>query len=104
MALFVSAYLVGVLTILSPCILPILPFTFAQADRPFRKSGLPLLPGMADSLKIHLMRKSDGYNPGSARASSRSAPGIQPAANGAAPGTHTLARPVSASCRSTSTV
>jgi len=45
--LFLVAYVGGILTILSPCILPILPFTFARADRPFRKSGLPLLVGMA---------------------------------------------------------
>jgi cytochrome c biogenesis protein CcdA/thiol-disulfide isomerase/thioredoxin len=47
MILFVLAFLGGVLTILSPCILPILPFTFARADQPFRKSGLPLLLSMA---------------------------------------------------------
>ena len=47
MTLFVLAFLGGVLTILSPCILPILPFTFARADQPFRKSGLPLLLSMA---------------------------------------------------------
>jgi cytochrome c biogenesis protein CcdA/thiol-disulfide isomerase/thioredoxin len=47
MVLFVLAFLGGVLTILSPCILPILPFTFARADQPFRKSGLPLLLSMA---------------------------------------------------------
>ena len=47
MVLFVLAFLGGVLTIVSPCILPILPFTFARADRPFRKSGLPLLLSMA---------------------------------------------------------
>ncbi len=47
MILFVLAYLGGVLTILSPCVLPILPFTFARADQPFRKSGLPLLLSMA---------------------------------------------------------
>ncbi len=47
MVLFVLAYLGGVLTILSPCILPILPFTFARADQPFRKNGLPLLLSMA---------------------------------------------------------
>src|SRR5208337_3754310 len=41
------AYLGGVLTILSPCILPVLPFVFARSDRPFLKSGLPLLAGMA---------------------------------------------------------
>ena len=41
------AYLGGVLTILSPCILPVLPFVFARADQPFVRSGLPLLLGMA---------------------------------------------------------
>jgi len=45
--LFVVSYLAGVLTIVSPCILPVLPFVFASADRPFVKSGLPLLVGMA---------------------------------------------------------
>src|ERR1700710_1938322 len=49
MLLFVVAYLGGVLTILSPCILPVLPFVFARADQPFVKSGLPLLLGMAFS-------------------------------------------------------
>jgi cytochrome c biogenesis protein CcdA/thiol-disulfide isomerase/thioredoxin len=44
--LFLAAYLGGVLTILSPCILPVLPFTFARADQPFRRTGLPLLLGM----------------------------------------------------------
>jgi cytochrome c biogenesis protein CcdA/thiol-disulfide isomerase/thioredoxin len=47
MVLFVLAFLGGVLTILSPCILPVLPFTFARADLPFRKAGLPLLLSMA---------------------------------------------------------
>ncbi len=47
MTLFVLAYLGGVLTILSPCILPVLPFVFARADRPFLRSGLPMLIGMA---------------------------------------------------------
>jgi cytochrome c biogenesis protein CcdA/thiol-disulfide isomerase/thioredoxin len=47
MFLFVVSYLGGVLTILSPCILPVLPFVFARADQPFVKSGLPLLLGMA---------------------------------------------------------
>src|SRR6201996_5084858 len=47
MILFGLAYLGGVLTILSPCILPVLPFVFARADQPFLKSGLPLLAGMA---------------------------------------------------------
>ncbi len=47
MFLLVLAYLGGVLTLLSPCILPVLPFVFARADRPFLRSGLPLLVGMA---------------------------------------------------------
>src|SRR5580698_10372654 len=46
MTLFALAFLGGVLTILSPCILPVLPFVFARADQPFVKSGLPLLAGM----------------------------------------------------------
>src|SRR5258708_24095396 len=47
MLLLVLVYLGGSLTILSPCILPVLPFVFARADQPFRNSGLPLLAGMA---------------------------------------------------------
>jgi cytochrome c biogenesis protein CcdA/thiol-disulfide isomerase/thioredoxin len=47
MFLFVVSYLGGALTILSPCILPVLPFVFARADQPFVKSGLPMLLGMA---------------------------------------------------------
>lgn len=47
MLLLILAYLGGVFTILSPCILPVLPFVFARADRPFPKSGLPMLVGMA---------------------------------------------------------
>ncbi|HET9810743.1 MAG TPA: cytochrome c biogenesis protein DipZ [Sphingomicrobium sp.] len=47
MLLILLAYLGGVLTILSPCILPVLPFVFAKSDQPFRRSGLPLLVGMA---------------------------------------------------------
>ncbi|MDM0065075.1 cytochrome c biogenesis protein DipZ [Variovorax sp. J31P207] len=47
MLFLIAAYLGGVLTILSPCILPVLPFVFARADRPFRSHGLPLLIGMA---------------------------------------------------------
>ncbi len=47
MTLFVLSYLGGVLTIVSTCILPVLPFVFARADRPFLISGLPMLIGMA---------------------------------------------------------
>ncbi len=47
MLLILLSYLAGALTILSPCILPVLPFVFARAGQPFMKSGLPLLLGMA---------------------------------------------------------
>ncbi len=45
--MLILAYLGGVLTILSPCILPVLPFVFARSDKPFLRNGLPLLLGMA---------------------------------------------------------
>src|SRR5262245_30504721 len=41
------AFFGGVLTILSPCILPVLPFVFTRTGVPFRRGGLPLLVGMA---------------------------------------------------------
>ena len=41
------AYLGGIFTIVSPCILPVLPFVFARADRSFARSSVPLLAGMA---------------------------------------------------------
>jgi cytochrome c biogenesis protein CcdA/thiol-disulfide isomerase/thioredoxin len=47
MLLSVLAYLGGVLTIVSPCILPVIPFVLARADRPFLRNGLPMLVGMA---------------------------------------------------------
>ena len=47
MTLLILAFLAGVLTILSPCILPVLPFVFAGAGRRFTRTGLPLLLGMA---------------------------------------------------------
>lgn len=47
MLILILAYLGGILTIASPCILPVLPFIFSRADRPFLRSGLPLLVGMA---------------------------------------------------------
>ncbi len=46
------AYAGGVLTILSPCILPVLPFVFSRADRPFRGNGLPMLLGMAATFAL----------------------------------------------------
>jgi cytochrome c biogenesis protein CcdA/thiol-disulfide isomerase/thioredoxin len=47
MFLLLLAFVGGILTIVSPCILPVLPFVFSRADQPFRRSGLPLLAGMA---------------------------------------------------------
>ncbi len=46
MLLYLLAFAGGILTIISPCILPVLPFVFSRADQPFRRSGLPLLAGM----------------------------------------------------------
>jgi cytochrome c biogenesis protein CcdA/thiol-disulfide isomerase/thioredoxin len=52
MLIILLAYLGGILTILSPCILPVLPFVFARADRSFARSTLPLLAVMAATLAI----------------------------------------------------
>jgi cytochrome c biogenesis protein CcdA/thiol-disulfide isomerase/thioredoxin len=45
--LFILAYIGGILTILSPCVLPVLPFVIVRAGRPFVSSVLPMLLGMA---------------------------------------------------------
>ena len=47
MLIALLAFLGGMLTIVSPCILPVLPFVFARADRSFTRGALPLLAGMA---------------------------------------------------------
>jgi cytochrome c biogenesis protein CcdA/thiol-disulfide isomerase/thioredoxin len=52
MLLYLLAFVGGVLTIVSPCILPVLPFVFSRADQPFRRSGLPLLVGMAATFAV----------------------------------------------------
>ncbi len=52
MLLYVLAFIGGILTIVSPCILPVLPFVFSRADQPFRRSGLPLLIGMAATFAV----------------------------------------------------
>lgn len=46
MLLLILAYLDGALTILSPCILPVLPSVFSRADRPFARHALPMLVSM----------------------------------------------------------
>jgi cytochrome c biogenesis protein CcdA len=52
MVLLVLAFLGGVLTLVSPCVLPVLPFVFARADRPFVRGGLPILIGMAATFTL----------------------------------------------------
>jgi cytochrome c biogenesis protein CcdA/thiol-disulfide isomerase/thioredoxin len=57
MSLFIPAYLAGVLTILSPCILPVVPFVLAQANRSFprqsfRQNGFPMLLGLAFAFAV----------------------------------------------------
>lgn len=52
MLIYFLAFVGGVLTILSPCILPVLPFVFSRADQPFRRAGLPLLAGMALTFSV----------------------------------------------------
>ena len=47
MTLVILVFLGGVLSVLSPCILPVIPFVFAKGDQPFSRAGLPLLAGMA---------------------------------------------------------
>src|SRR5277367_1920716 len=52
MLLYFLAFVGGVLTIVNPCILPVLPLVFSRADQPFRRSGLPLLAGMAATFAV----------------------------------------------------
>jgi cytochrome c biogenesis protein CcdA/thiol-disulfide isomerase/thioredoxin len=52
MLIFLLSYLGGVLTIFSPCVLPVLPFIFARSDQSFRRSGLPILVGMAATFTV----------------------------------------------------
>lgn len=52
MLIFLLAYLGGVLTILSPCVLPVLPFVFARSEQSFSRSGLPILLGMAATFTV----------------------------------------------------
>jgi len=52
MLIYLLAFIGGVLTILSPCILPVLPFVFSRADQPFRRSALPLLLGMSATFSV----------------------------------------------------
>jgi cytochrome c biogenesis protein CcdA/thiol-disulfide isomerase/thioredoxin len=52
MLIFFLSYLGGILTIFSPCVLPVLPFVFARSDQSFSRSGLPILLGMASTFTL----------------------------------------------------
>jgi cytochrome c biogenesis protein CcdA len=60
MTLIALAFLGGVLTIVSPCILPVLPFVFARAGQPFLRSGLPMLVGMAAAFTLVAVAGGEG--------------------------------------------
>ena len=47
MLLIALSYFAGVLTLFSPCILPVLPFVFARSESSFVKGTLPILAGMS---------------------------------------------------------
>ena len=52
MLIFLLSYLGGLLTIFSPCVLPVLPFIFARSGQSFRRNGLPILLGMAATFTV----------------------------------------------------
>ena len=52
MLIFILSYLGGLLTIFSPCVLPVLPFIFARSGQSFRGNGLPILLGMAATFTV----------------------------------------------------
>ena len=47
MTMLALAFLGGVLTILSPCILPVIPLVFSRTGRNFRQEIAPMLAGLA---------------------------------------------------------
>ena len=50
--IFILVYVGGLLTIFAPCVLPVIPFIFAKSDQPFRRTGLPILLGMAATFTV----------------------------------------------------
>jgi cytochrome c biogenesis protein CcdA/thiol-disulfide isomerase/thioredoxin len=52
MLLIVIALVGGVFTVLSPCILPVVPFVFARSDQPFVTGRLPMLLGLAGTFAL----------------------------------------------------
>ncbi|MES2744685.1 MAG: cytochrome c biogenesis protein DipZ [Bdellovibrionota bacterium] len=62
MLLHILAYFGGVLTIFSPCVLPVIPFLFSRSHLSFRKSALPTLAGMALSFTLFGLLSAAGGN------------------------------------------
>jgi cytochrome c biogenesis protein CcdA/thiol-disulfide isomerase/thioredoxin len=52
MLLILVAFTGGVFTVMSPCILPVVPFVFSRSDRPFATDRLPLLLGLAGTFAL----------------------------------------------------
>lgn len=48
----ILVYLGGILTIFAPCVLPVVPFVFTKSDKLFRRTGLPILIGMAATFTV----------------------------------------------------
>lgn len=62
MLLMFLAYLSGALTIVSPCILPVLPFVLARAGQPFLRNGLPMLLAMGTTFATVALLATVGGN------------------------------------------
>ncbi|MBC7659709.1 MAG: cytochrome c biogenesis protein DipZ [Chitinophagaceae bacterium] len=62
MVLFILSYLGGVLTIFSPCVLPVVPFLFSRSHLSFVKTGVPTLIGMALSFTAFGLLSAAGGN------------------------------------------
>ncbi|RYZ59539.1 MAG: cytochrome c biogenesis protein DipZ [Proteobacteria bacterium] len=60
MLLLILAYLGGILTIFSPCVLPVIPFIFSRSHLSFRRSGLPTLVGMGLSFTLFAVLSAAG--------------------------------------------
>ncbi|WP_321815614.1 MULTISPECIES: cytochrome c biogenesis protein DipZ [unclassified Paraburkholderia] len=52
MLLLVVAFIGGAFTVLSPCILPVVPFVFARSEQPFVTGRLPMLVGLAGTFAL----------------------------------------------------
>ncbi|NIE62939.1 cytochrome c biogenesis protein DipZ [Burkholderia sp. Ax-1719] len=52
MLLLVVAFIGGAFTVLSPCILPVVPFVFARSDQPFVTGRLPMLIGLGGTFAL----------------------------------------------------